>query len=127
MSAQSPEEHAAVAAVGSPSGACTSTVRIDPGAQPQVNPDRLVVKGQCTDILFKLTTAAARRYRFAQDDPIVVPVCSSFPNPPVRESDTCVTLTDTCDTTGSYKYTINLVNRKTGQPVVIDPSIDNEK
>ena len=127
MSAQSPEERAALAAVATPSGARASTVKIDPDAAPPVNPDRLVVKGQCTDILFKLTSAAAKRYRFAQTDPIVVPACGNFPNPPVRVSDTCVSLTDTCDTAGSYKYTINLVKRKTGQPVVIDPTIDNEK
>ena len=124
MSAQSPAEHAALAA-----SACTATrtIKIDPGAQPQVQPERLVVKGHAAVIFFQLTASAAQTYRFAQCNPIVIPVCADFPNAPLRLSDTSVQLGDTCAASGSYKYTVNLVNLKTGQPYVIDPQIDNEK
>ena len=123
MSAQTPAEHAAVAA------ACpaTSTISIDPDAQPQVQPECLTVKGQSTVLFFQLTAAAAKRYRFAQDQPIEIAVCADFPHPPVRLSDSRVQLVDTCAQDGTYKYTINLVNKKTGQPVVIDPQITNER
>lgn len=123
MSAHSPAEHAAAAAV------CTATsiINIDPDAQPQVQPECLVVKSHAAVIFFQLTAAASQRYSFAQTDPIVVPKCPDFPHAPVRLSDTRVQLVDTCANTGTYKYTINLVNKQTGQPVVIDPQIANEK
>ena len=128
MSAQTPAEQAAIAAAAiAAAGAATSTVLIDPDAKPPVVPERLVVKRNATVIVFQLTPAAAERYSFAQTNPIVVPPCADFPHPPVRRSDTRVQLVDTCSVSGSTKYTINLVRKSTGEPVVIDPQIVNEK
>jgi hypothetical protein len=123
MSAQSSAEQDAVAAAC----AAANTVTIDPDSQPQVQPECLTVKGQAKTLYFQLTAAAAKRYRFAQTDPIVVSVCPDFPSPPVRLSDSRVQLLDTCTQNGTYEYTINLVNKQTGQPVVIDPQITNER
>jgi hypothetical protein len=102
------------------------TVLIDPSANPQVNPDNLSVRGS-TVIRFMLTESARRNYEFAAVQPIEVPSDPTFPEAPVRRSASLVTLKDAYTQMGSFKYSINLIDLKTGLPCCIDPQITNEE
>lgn len=106
----------------------TATVTIDPAAVPPVDPELLIVKDRCL-ISFRLTLAASKRYVFAVQDPIVVTDPGTQFEPPVRRSDLWVTMLDKHlgTTAESFKYSINLVDRQTGQPLCIDPVIRNEE
>lgn len=105
----------------------TADVSIDPGANPQVNPDTLPVRER-TLISFRIVAGARGRYVFStQPAPIVVNDGGEVFDPPVRRSDSWVTMLDRKSANGDFKYTINLVDTTTGQPFVIDPMIRNEQ
>lgn len=103
------------------------TVTIDPSRTPQVDPELLVVT-DLARISFRLSLAASRRYFFALQNPIVVTDPGLQFEPPVRQSDSLVTMLDKHlgSQTLTFEYTINLVDKQTGQPVRIDPVIRNE-
>lgn len=110
-----------------PADTLTAEVSIDPGAFPPVSPEVLPVH-ESTLISFRLPAVVRRHYVFAtQPAPIVVHDGGEVFEPPVRRSDSWVTLVDRKSANGDFKYTVNLVDTRTGRPVTIDPIIRNEQ
>jgi hypothetical protein len=102
-------------------------VYIDPGLRPPVDPETLVVQAASL-ICLRLTERASRHYEFALDQPAVVvhDGGESF-GQAHRRSDSLVTLRDKHTLSGDFKYTVHLVERKTREPLAIDPVIRNEQ
>jgi hypothetical protein len=87
-------------------------------------PDPLVVHDRNVNLTFTIGTPG---YSFPAERAIVVHNGGSdFPDPSKTKDATTAKLHDKNSAAGRFKYDVNLVRDSDRQPIVIDPTIDNQ-